>query len=371
MIEPIMFVGIGFLVAGLLVIGVIPLVHARAVRLTQRRLEAVTPMSMGEIRADKDQLRAEFAMSARRLEMSVEQMKAKTASQLAEIGKKSEAVSRLKLELDEKTAALQIIEAKEALLSEQLQITEAERAAKAAALEQAERKLAATSAQLAEYTSNLYDNSADSQRVELFALQAQAEVLNGQIESYERETRELHDRLAREAAAAESASRKLAQERAAAKEIELDLRAQLAEAEGRGQQTVENLRAENAALEQQLQQSVEERAKLLQEIETIKRGAEAAWEAERMENAVTRERINDVAAEVARLTSVLEGPTSPIEAILAEDMDRSHAAGNGSRNGEQLLAGTSEAGDSSKGTLADRIRALQSRTSRAPEPSGA
>ena len=373
MIEPIMFVGIGFLVAGLLVIGVIPLVHARAVRLTQRRLEAVTPMSMGEIRADKDQLRAEFAMSARRLEMSVEQMKAKTASQLAEIGKKSEAVSRLKLELDEKTAALQIIEAKEALLSEQLQSTEAERVAKAAALEQAERKLAATSAQLAEYTSNLYDNSllADSQRVELFALQAQAEVLNGQIESYERETRELHDRLAREAAAAESATRKLAQERAAAKEIGLDLRAQLAEAEGRGQQTVENLRAENAALEQQLQQSVEERAKLLQEIETIKRGAEAAWEAERMENAVTRERINDVAAEVARLTSVLEGPTSPIEAILAEDMDRSHAAGNGSRNGEQLLAGTSEAGESSKGTLADRIRALQSRTSRVPEPSGA
>src|SRR6266568_3006506 len=72
MIEPIMFVGIGFLVAGLLVIGVIPLVHARAVRLTMRRLEALTPLSMAEIQADKDQLRAEFAMSTRRLEMSVE-----------------------------------------------------------------------------------------------------------------------------------------------------------------------------------------------------------------------------------------------------------------------------------------------------------
>ena len=41
MIEPMMFIGIGFLVAGLLVIGVIPLVHARAVRLTMRRLEAL------------------------------------------------------------------------------------------------------------------------------------------------------------------------------------------------------------------------------------------------------------------------------------------------------------------------------------------
>src|SRR5438034_7461915 len=118
MIEPIMYMGIGFLVAGLLVIGAIPLVHARAVRLTMRRLEALTPLSMAEIQADKDQLRAEFAMSTRRLEMSVEQMKAKTTSQLAEIGKKSEAVGRLKLELGEKTAALFALEAKEKQLTE-------------------------------------------------------------------------------------------------------------------------------------------------------------------------------------------------------------------------------------------------------------
>src|SRR6267154_5005930 len=120
MIEPIMFVGIGFLVAGLLVIGVIPLVHARAVRLTMRRLEALTPLSMAEIQADKDQLRAEFAMSTRRLEMSVEQMKAKTTSQLAEIGKKSEGIGRLKIELGEKTEALAASETREAQLNEDL-----------------------------------------------------------------------------------------------------------------------------------------------------------------------------------------------------------------------------------------------------------
>src|SRR5437763_16686862 len=106
MIEPIMFIGIGFLVAGLLVIGAIPMVHARAVRRTRRRPEALTPISMAEIHADKDQLRAEFAMSTRRLEMSVEQMKAKTSSQLAELGKKSDAIGRLKLELGEKATAL-------------------------------------------------------------------------------------------------------------------------------------------------------------------------------------------------------------------------------------------------------------------------
>src|SRR6188768_2550202 len=123
MIEPVMYVAIGFLVACMLIIGIIPVVHARAVRLTTRRLEAVTPMSMAEIQADKDQLRAEFAMSTRRLEMSVEQMKSKTTGQLAEIGKKSEAVGRLRLELSEKAATILALEAKERQLTEDLQAT--------------------------------------------------------------------------------------------------------------------------------------------------------------------------------------------------------------------------------------------------------
>src|SRR3989442_12457372 len=111
MIEPIMYVGLGFLVACLIALAIIPFVHARAVRLTMKRLEASTPMSMAEIQADKDQLRAEFAMSTRRLEMSVDQLKAKTTNQLAEIGKKSEAIGRLKLDLGDKTAALLALEA--------------------------------------------------------------------------------------------------------------------------------------------------------------------------------------------------------------------------------------------------------------------
>src|SRR5215831_8622526 len=112
MIEPIMYVAIGFLLAGLIVLGFIPLVHARAVRLTMKRLEAVTPSSMAEMQAEKDQLRAEYAMVIRRLELNLEQMKAKTTGQLAEIGKRSEAIGRLKLELGEKTAALAAQEGK-------------------------------------------------------------------------------------------------------------------------------------------------------------------------------------------------------------------------------------------------------------------
>src|SRR5213078_3108195 len=150
MIEPVMFVGIGFLVAGLLVIGAIPLVHARAVRLTMKRLEAMTPLSMAEIQADKDQLRAEFAMSTRRLEMSVEQLKAKTTNQLAEIGKKSDAIGRLKLELGEKTAALFALEAKEKQLTDELQSIRGDVTFKGGSLADVQRELASTRAELSQ-----------------------------------------------------------------------------------------------------------------------------------------------------------------------------------------------------------------------------
>src|SRR5262245_52162214 len=102
MIESIMFLGLGFLAARLIALIILPLVHARAVRLTTRRVEASTPLSIAEIQADKDQLRAEFALSTRKLEQSVEQLKAKTTGQLAELGRKTAAISDLKTDVAQK-----------------------------------------------------------------------------------------------------------------------------------------------------------------------------------------------------------------------------------------------------------------------------
>ena len=73
-----------------------------------------------------------------------------------------------------------------------------------------------------------------------------------------------------------------------------------------------------------------------------------------MENALLRERINDIAAEVAKLAMQLEGPNSPIEALLAAEPVKP-------ANGAAPQAGQPEGG----GTLAERIRALQAHASRA------
>jgi hypothetical protein len=55
---------------------------------------------MAEVQAEKDLLRAEFAMSTRRLEMTVEQLVNKTTSQVVELSKKDDIINRLKVERD-------------------------------------------------------------------------------------------------------------------------------------------------------------------------------------------------------------------------------------------------------------------------------
>ena len=118
-------------------------------------MEAATPLSMAEIQADKDQLRAEFAMSARRLEMSVEQLKNKTTSQLAELGKKTDAINRMKIELGEKNATIFSLEAREKAVKEQLRATEEEFATKTEMLRSAEKALTDKQGELANQSRTL------------------------------------------------------------------------------------------------------------------------------------------------------------------------------------------------------------------------
>jgi uncharacterized membrane-anchored protein YhcB (DUF1043 family) len=100
MIETIMYIGIGLLSGCLIGVAVMPLVHERAVRLTIRRLEAALPQSIEEIEADKDLLRAEFAMSARRQEIIIEQHKNKITNQLVELSRQRDVINRLKIDRD-------------------------------------------------------------------------------------------------------------------------------------------------------------------------------------------------------------------------------------------------------------------------------
>jgi chromosome segregation ATPase len=139
-----------------------------------------------------------------------------------------------------------------------------------------------------------------------------------------------------------------------AKELRVEIAAL---SQGGNSPIIEKLRTEKAAVEEQLSAARDERAKLQRDINAIQQQAESSWATERMENALLRERINDIAAEVAKLAIQLEGPNSAIEAMLAAEP----AAPKAPANDTVAATGASEGG----GTLAERIRALQSHASRA------
>ena len=100
MIEAMMYAVIGFLAASLFAVGIVPLLHMRAERLTLQRLQASLPLSLSEVQAERDGLRADFAMTARKLELRIESLTSKCALQMAELGRKTDLVNRLQIETD-------------------------------------------------------------------------------------------------------------------------------------------------------------------------------------------------------------------------------------------------------------------------------
>jgi hypothetical protein len=69
------------------------------VKLTTRKLEATMPMSLNDIQADKDQLRAEFAIELRKVEVALEKAKEKAARELIEANKRRVEITVLNTDL--------------------------------------------------------------------------------------------------------------------------------------------------------------------------------------------------------------------------------------------------------------------------------
>jgi hypothetical protein len=107
MINALMFGALGFLLACLLALMLAAPLWNRAVRLTTRKLEATMPMSLNDIQADKDQLRAEFAIEIRKVEVALEKAKDKATRELIEANKRRVEITVLNTELAAHKAQLQ------------------------------------------------------------------------------------------------------------------------------------------------------------------------------------------------------------------------------------------------------------------------
>lgn len=101
MIETAMFVALGFLAASVIALLLSRPIWRRAVRLTTQRLEATLPMSRADMEADKDELRAQYAIKLRNFELALEKEKAKSTRFLVDRNKSRAAAQDLQQRLND------------------------------------------------------------------------------------------------------------------------------------------------------------------------------------------------------------------------------------------------------------------------------
>ncbi len=163
-----MLVALGFLGASLLALSALPALSRRADRLARRRAEAAFPLSLAEIAADRDHLRAELAIRERSLEQKAESGFAAKAGAMGEIGRRDMTIARLEADLSERKRRIEALETELAARTQELAQTREALTTESAGHQTTQATLssrigdlAAVEAQLAETRQALSGTSAD------------------------------------------------------------------------------------------------------------------------------------------------------------------------------------------------------------------
>jgi chromosome segregation ATPase len=384
LIENIMYFALGLLVAGLVALVIMPAVWKRAVRLTKRRIEAATPITMAEFRADKDQLRAEFALSTRRLEMNVEALRKRLAEQLSDVNQKRTDLGALRAERENHLAVVRELEAREVELRARILELEKDGADLANRLRKRDRELETRAAEIETLRNSLRGGLAKATKVDGMALSGnyeddidqvttalaierkraafledQARSLIERLEKSDRRSAEATAAIAqmRDALAGREAQREVDAEELVAAEARIAsaenrLNALLAETSQMVERTegrAEQLLADKLSMEDELE-------RLRTKVANVEAGIMADWETERFEEAHLREKLNDIAASVSRLVYAVDHDT-PVNAVPESEslFDRVQRFADDGESIEVLPAPA----NSQSGRVSDRLAALK------------
>lgn len=308
-----MIFALGFLTAGLLTLVFLPAIWRRAQRLSQRRLEQRLPVSMAEIAAERDQLRAEFAVEQRRIEQNNESLVQARARDLSELGRRGVRIAELSAEVGELGGRVRTLE--EAL-------GEAERRAGAAegllfALEKEVLDSATLAQRRMEDSVALQrgilaaSDLAEGRRAQIAGLQMQVESLEAQMEDVRRELGHAQLQLSEKTSAAElfSKERDFARSDAAAASLRRDAL----------QKEVEELNALIAEKEQEMRLAQRVRARMANEIADQARALEAAKAVEedvRAQSSAALDRQRDEARRSAERAQQLRAERDSLQGAL-------------------------------------------------------
>jgi chromosome segregation ATPase len=105
-IETIMLVALGFAVAALIALFLGRFAWVFALRLGKKSMQRAAPSTIAELQADRDRLRAEYAMLSRKLELRMNDLKIKLAEQMAEVSRNRNRIDHLISEVRSRDAQL-------------------------------------------------------------------------------------------------------------------------------------------------------------------------------------------------------------------------------------------------------------------------
>ena len=222
MVEPLLYASLGACVAGLIGLLLLPAIWARAVRLTTRRLVGRLPVSLDEIVAAQDRLRAEHAIGVRTVERRAEAAVEEAARERIAAGHARSHEMGLKLEIAKLKESVAALEAHGAVVRGDLDRTGAEAAEISRSLEseRAASLAARREADEARKALSELELARDAMRVELAATEAELASALAQQAASEREIARLRGAVQAGEAAASGVAATIEAERSRVGEAE-------------------------------------------------------------------------------------------------------------------------------------------------------
>ena len=386
--ESLLTFALGFLIASLIALILAAPLWRRAEKVTRKRLEASLPISLEDVAAEKDKLRADFALSTRKLELNLEKLRKKAQGQMTSVQQRNIKLIELETELKAETETKSDKETEIRVLSEKLAAAEAELKRRTDQMDDMKAKLGDLQSVLNRQAGAIKDAAslAEGHRDEIETLKDDAAEKTGEI------TRQASAISFRDARLAECGERVAAQKLLVArKTAELKekttliaaLQTRIAELEAlHASQSSKDQDRDTAldAKEAALAGATEEIAALKTQLHGMAEQYRTRLAADNHENALLRQRIGDLAADVARMTEALDaGDEASLRATPIGAGAIGHLRGGTNGGAKETLARTLpiealERGEDSEplqigageaamvqkaASLADRIRSLQ------------
>jgi len=360
MAETIMTFSLGFLIASLVGLALAAPMWRRAVRLTTKRLRTSSPVSVEDFNADKDRLRAEFAVSTRKLEMSVDSLRKKAEARLGELDLRNREIAELKADVETRIGQAGEQSAEIERLRQHLATTEA-------ALKRREDELADLQTRLAEAQAVLTRQASAIREVNSL-VEGQKMQIGTITEELDEQTREAAEKAADlKATSAQLAKcgRTVAEQKMLVStheqriaELTATVERLTAEASGAtaraetAESHVKNAATARHAAEAAAKTAETEIATLKAQLARQREAASERAQVEAKESAHLRQRLTDLATEIEAMSGTFDG--------LADAESGWNPKANLRRKGQEAAADAKPATPAAVGTtLAQRIRALQ------------